>query len=516
MGSTWSKLLLYPALAAGLLLAPLGAAGGEAAYAAAVTTAATTKTAADIQILVDGEKIVLSAPIIKVNDVGFAPMQDLLDALGTASVYDKDTGKIIIRDSVTTITMEIGSKEAFVNNEELELDEAPMLKNGIPYVGIRFVAEELGAKVEWDADANAIAISIWDGYQDVDGATGEEDDSYYYWYEPEEIADAYDASVVMIMTNAAQGSGTVVGDNLILTNYHVMADATSATAYTTDGDELKIVGVVASDEDADLAIIRTEKSTGLTPVELTSDYYAAKGARIYAIGSPDGFQNTISTGIIGNLLYEAGVSYVQFNAPIGHGSSGGALFNEYGEFIGITTSGVEKTNASINFAVSAYQADELLDSVTKLQIAKAAFLPPSLPDTLVGAPLSKLEELLKDQFGSVQTSDGMAAFTDWKAARDSEGWLNVTAVIDPVFYLYYGFDSENEIRNWSINLGYELHRMLPNERIDLAISFNKEYSFMARGFASGEVTSSGNGKWRVNYKVIDMQIGDDMYITSRF
>src|SRR5574342_400240 len=79
-----------------------------------------------------------------------------------------------------------------------------------------------------------------------------------------------------------------------------------------------------------------------------------KGDSVVAIGSPEGLFNTVSTGIISNLHQwtDGGVTLnmIQTTAPITHGSSGGALFNKYGEVIGVTSSGYDLGN--LNFAVA--------------------------------------------------------------------------------------------------------------------------------------------------------------------
>src|SRR4030095_13875267 len=114
-----------------------------------------------------------------------------------------------------------------------------------------------------DKAANAVRITSPEAAEEAE---------YNEWLEQQknlpkltskEIIDKFDERVVMITTNRAQGSGVVIGDNLILTNYHVIVDASSATALSVNGDEMKIVGVASYDEDADLAIIKTAEPTDL-------------------------------------------------------------------------------------------------------------------------------------------------------------------------------------------------------------------------------------------------------------
>jgi serine protease Do len=102
----------------------------------------------------------------------------------------------------------------------------------------------------------------------------------------------------------------------------------------------------------------TEQTTGVAEAiveEPEQIYFKAKvieasevGEKVYTIGSPLGLENTFSSGEISQLRED---NLIQINAPIDHGSSGGALINEYGEVIGITTAGIESSGANLNFAV---------------------------------------------------------------------------------------------------------------------------------------------------------------------
>lgn len=58
--------------------------------------------------------------------------------------------------------------------------------------------------------------------------------------------------------------------------------------------------------------------------------------------------------------------------------------------------------------------------------------------------------------------------------------------------------------------------MLPDEKIQVLINFQRDYAFQPRGLAADEVTPLGEGKWRVSYTVIDMQLKEQLYIKSRF
>ena len=136
------------------------------------------------------------------------------------------------------------------------------------------------------------------------------------------------------------GSGFVAFDGqTLVTNAHVMEGALYALAYTDDSKEcFRVENVLVYDEEADIAILRFSKPTGLTPLPLPrEDDTLLRGEPVVAIGSPQGITNTVSIGNISLLYQENGISYIQFTAPISSGSSGGALLDDDGCVIGITT-----------------------------------------------------------------------------------------------------------------------------------------------------------------------------------
>lgn len=515
MKTKFIKSLLCPMLVAGLLLAPLPVLGDSSISAASVASAASTAKTSFVQVVVDGKKLSLSSSAYAEKGVTFVPMRDIFTALGASVTWESKTETIIGRKGSITVSLQIGKKDAVVNGKTVKLDAPAVVRNGITFVPVRFISESLQSTVKWDSVNNAVRITSPEAAAEAEYADYLEEQQNLPKLTSTEIVDKFDESVVLIMTNYAQGSGVVIGDNLILTNYHVMEEATSATVQTIYGDELKVSGVVSVHNNADLAIIKTEEPIDLPAVELGYDLNSSKGDKVVAIGSPLGLQNTVSEGLISNITFESGVRYIQTSAPIDHGSSGGALFNEHGELVGITTSGVSETNADLNFAVSVMHAALLAGNVTDESIEKAAFLPSTMPDTLVGASLAEIQAVMSSEYDAVVTTEATANFTNWTVERDSAGWLVLKANIDPLFYMYYGPSASSELRIWTINMGYELHRMLPDERIQVIISFERDYGFEPRGFEPGEVTALGGDKWRVRYPVIDMQLKDQLYIEVR-
>jgi len=158
----------------------------------------------------------------------------------------------------------------------------------------------------------------------------------------------------------ATGSGFVAFDgSTLITNYHVLEGGEHVLAESDEGRSYFLDTVVAADKGLDIAILRFKSPTKLAPLTLDTTGERLRGQPVVAIGSPEGFRNTVSKGDISALFTEDGVRYIQFTAPISHGSSGGALFNDRGEVIGITTSSMMGDSQNLNFAVDIREAAEL-------------------------------------------------------------------------------------------------------------------------------------------------------------
>lgn len=152
----------------------------------------------------------------------------------------------------------------------------------------------------------------------------------------------------------ATGSGFIAfNEYTLVTNYHVIEDAAYILAISDDGYPNMVIDTVVADEQKDLAILVLVSTVDLTPLTLGTGENLKRGSSVAAIGSPNGITNTISTGIISALYEYDNVSWIQFTAPISEGSSGGALFDDDGNVIGVTSAYLTDTqnmNMAINVA----------------------------------------------------------------------------------------------------------------------------------------------------------------------
>jgi Do/DeqQ family serine protease len=167
------------------------------------------------------------------------------------------------------------------------------------------------------------------------------------------------------------GSGVVVSsDGYILTNYHVVEKATDIEVSFGNQDQTP-VRVVGTDPQTDLAVVKLDRQ-GLTPLPLADSSKVEVGDIALAIGDPFGLGRTVTMGIIsatgrGNLGIEGEEDFLQTDAAMNPGNSGGALINTRGELIGVNTAILSPTggNLGIGFAVPSNMARFVLEQIAK-------------------------------------------------------------------------------------------------------------------------------------------------------
>ena len=149
-------------------------------------------------------------------------------------------------------------------------------------------------------------------------------------------------------TMVAQGSGVVIAEGgYVLTNYHVIEEGSAYQVLMPNGDKVDAT-LAGSDSSLDLAVLKVQEGADtLTPVSIGSSEGMKVGSTVIAIGNPGGeiLANTVTQGIISALQRSSvsssnttrNVNYIQHDAAISSGNSGGGLFDYQGNLIGINT-----------------------------------------------------------------------------------------------------------------------------------------------------------------------------------
>ncbi len=162
------------------------------------------------------------------------------------------------------------------------------------------------------------------------------------------------------------GSGVIVrADGYILTNHHVVAGADQVTVELTDGRSFK-ADVVGTDAASDLAVLKVANATNLRTLPLGDSDAVAVGDVVLAVGNPLGVGQTVTMGIVsakgratGGTSYE---DFIQTDAPINQGNSGGALVNTQGQLVGINSQILSPSggNIGIGFSIPANMARDVM------------------------------------------------------------------------------------------------------------------------------------------------------------
>ena len=167
------------------------------------------------------------------------------------------------------------------------------------------------------------------------------------------------------------GSGVIItADGYIITNYHVIDNASTVTVSLNDGTKYT-AKVIGYDSDSDIAVIKIE-ATGLTPAVVGDSAKLVVGEEVIAIGNPLGsLGGTVTNGIISALAREITIdgtqmTLLQTNAAINPGNSGGGLFNMAGELVGIVNakssgSGIEGLGFAIPSSTAAQVVEQLIN-----------------------------------------------------------------------------------------------------------------------------------------------------------
>ncbi len=197
------------------------------------------------------------------------------------------------------------------------------------------------------------------------------------------------------MPARGQGSGFIIdSDGLILTNAHVVRDASEVTVKLTDRREF-VATVLGSDPKTDVAVLKID-AKDLPTVELGKVSDVEVGQWVLAIGSPFGFENSVTAGVIsatGRTLPDGGfVPFIQSDVAVNPGNSGGPLFDTNGKVVGINSQIYSRSGGyqGVSFAIPIDVALSVKDQIVATGHATHARL---------GVTIQQVNQTFADSFG---------------------------------------------------------------------------------------------------------------------
>ncbi|WP_259780773.1 Do family serine endopeptidase [Aestuariispira ectoiniformans] len=245
----------------------------------------------------------------------------------------------------------------------------------------------------------------------------------------------------------AAGSGFIIEDNMVVTNNHVVEGADEIYVVFRDDSRQYEAEVVGRDEGVDLALLKVKTDHKMPAVKFGNSDKARIGDWVMAIGNPWGLGGSVTAGIISargrDIDRESFTDFIQTDAPINMGNSGGPLFNMDGDVIGINTAIFSRSGGSIGlgFAIPSNQAKHVVQQLREYGHTRRGWLGVSIQsvtpdiaesmglDKPEGALVSTVYEKSPAAAGGVEAGDVIIRFND-RVVEDSTKLRRMVAATD--------------------------------------------------------------------------------------
>jgi len=239
-------------------------------------------------------------------------------------------------------------------------------------------------------------------------------------------------------------SGFVVNDgSAFVTNYHVIAGANRIVAHSfDDAISASFYEAFVANEDADIAILPCPRTLSEFSLCLGDSSTMKQGDKVFAAGYPLGITNTLSDGLVSSIYRDENqIPLLQITAPISAGSSGGALFNEKGEVVGVTSASYIG-GENMNLAIASSILEELLNANNSKSLPFSSVAPPassqtSTPDSMEIDPDEPTPVNLEDLYNNPTKYDGCLiicrawnAYYAYQEPIDSDSFIEIDLVND--------------------------------------------------------------------------------------
>ncbi len=218
--------------------------------------------------------------------------------------------------------------------------------------------------------------------------------------------------------SSSLGSGFVIDPSgIVITNNHVIADANDITVIFTDGRKLK-AEIVGKDSKVDVAVLKVKSDKPLKSVKFGDSDKLRVGDGVMAVGNPFGLGETVTAGIVSarNRNIDSGPydNFIQTDAAINKGNSGGPLFNLAGEVIGINTAILSPSGGSIGIGFSTPSATvkPVIEQLEKYGETRRGWL---------GVRIQNVDDQIADSLGLGQARGALVAGVDEKGPAKPAG-----------------------------------------------------------------------------------------------
>lgn len=214
------------------------------------------------------------------------------------------------------------------------------------------------------------------------------------------------------------GSGFVIDPSgIIITNNHVIAKADQIEVIFTNGEKLK-AELIGRDPKVDIAVLRVKPKSPLKAVKFADSSKIRVGQWVMAVGNPFGLGGTVTAGIVSALKRTISANpfdnYIQTDAAINKGNSGGPLFNMDGEVIGVNTAILSPTGSSvgIGFASPAATVVPIIEQLRKYGETRRGWL---------GVRIQRVDDDIAESLGLGKTRGALVAGVDEKGPSKKAG-----------------------------------------------------------------------------------------------
>ena len=222
------------------------------------------------------------------------------------------------------------------------------------------------------------------------------------------------------------GSGFVIDPTgIIVTNNHVIEGADEIIINMNNGDKLPVTKIIGRDPKTDLAVLKVEPKKPLKALAFGDSSTMRVGDWVMAIGNPFGLGGSVTVGIISAMKRDINAGpydeFLQTDAAINRGNSGGPLFNMDGQVIGVNTAIISPTGGSIGigFAIPASTAIHIIDQLRKFGETRRGWL---------GVRIQSVTDEIADSLGMDKTVGALVASVTPGSPADEAG-LKATDVI---------------------------------------------------------------------------------------